>query len=182
MNVPANNPMARQKQISPARSPAKVLEDVAGCCILVGTKFEEDLMPFCPKCRVEYVDGVESCDDCGVALVAALPQALEGSGREKDLVEVWRTQGEVEAQLIASLLESEGVKSMFSGESLRLTHGLTVDGLALVKILVRSEDTKLACDVIAATEGVEKCAHCGFPVSVNDAKCWACGESRESQP
>jgi len=139
-------------------------------------------MPFCPKCRVEYVDGVESCDDCGVALVAALPQALEGSGREKDLVEVWRTQGEVEAQLIASLLESEGVKSMFSGESLRLTHGLTVDGLALVKILVRSEDTKLACDVIAATEGVEKCAHCGFPVSVNDAKCWACGESRESQP
>lgn len=137
-------------------------------------------MPFCPKCRVEYVEGVKSCEECNVDLVATLPQALEESGRDMDLVEVWRTQGEVEAQLIASLLESHGIKSMFSGESLRLTHGLTVDGLALVKILVRPEDTKLACDVIASSDGVEKCPHCGFPVNDSDANCWSCSEPRRS--
>ena len=26
-------------------------------------------MPFCPKCRTEYVDGVVTCADCGVLLV-----------------------------------------------------------------------------------------------------------------
>ncbi len=138
-------------------------------------------MPFCPKCRVEYVDGVESCDDCGIGLVAKLPQALAGSGRDQDLVEVWRTQGELDAQLVVSLLESHGVNSMLSGESLRLTHGLTVDGLALVKILVRSEDAKLACDIIASSDGIDKCSHCGFPVSANDARCWSCGKPRENK-
>jgi len=136
-------------------------------------------MPFCPKCRVEYVEGVTICEECNVGLVAELPQALEESGRDKDLVEVWRTQGEVDAQLIASLLESHGIKSMFSGESLRLTHGLTVDGLALVKILVRPEDARLACDVIASSDGVSKCPSCGFPVSENDASCWSCNEPRK---
>ena len=136
-------------------------------------------MPFCPKCRVEYVDGVETCEDCGIALVAVLPKALEGAGRDSDLVEVWRTQGEVDAQIIKALLDSQGVHSMISGESLRLTHGLTVDGLALVKILVRPEDAKLACDVIASSDGIEKCAHCGFPVSINDTRCWSCGKYRE---
>jgi hypothetical protein len=30
-------------------------------------------MPFCTKCRTEYVPGVMSCSDCGVPLVEALP-------------------------------------------------------------------------------------------------------------
>jgi hypothetical protein len=142
----------------------------------VGLSIEEEQMPFCPKCRVEYIEGIKTCEECETNLIETLPQALEGSGRDVDLVEVWRTQGEVEAQLIASLLDSHGIQSMFSGESLRLTHGLTVDGLALVKILVRPEDTKLACDVIASSDGIVKCPKCGYPVNENDTSCWSCGE------
>jgi hypothetical protein len=67
-----------------------------------------------------------------------------------ELVEVWKAQGEMDAQLILSVLEGDGIEAMLSGESLRLTHALTVDGLAEVKILVRKEDEARARDVIAA--------------------------------
>jgi hypothetical protein len=69
---------------------------------------------------------------------------------EVELVEVWTAYGEMDAQLIRSVLEGDGIESMLSGESLRLTHGITVDGLAEVKILVRKEDEERAREVIAA--------------------------------
>jgi len=67
-----------------------------------------------------------------------------------DLVEVARVQGEMEGQLIRALLEGSGIESVLSGEALRLTHGFTVDGLALVRVLVRPEDGETARAIIAA--------------------------------
>jgi predicted amidophosphoribosyltransferase len=136
-------------------------------------------MPFCPKCRSEFIEGISVCDDCGVSLVSEL--APEGEMRETadDLVEVWRTQGEINAQLVRSLLEASGISSMLSGETLRLTHGLTIDGLALVRISVRAEDVARASDTIASIEGIRKCPGCGRPVSESDGSCWSCGESVE---
>lgn len=67
-----------------------------------------------------------------------------------ELVEVYKAQGEMQAQMIRSVLESDGIDSMLSGESVRLTHGFTVDGLAEVKILVREEDETRAREVISA--------------------------------
>ena len=65
-----------------------------------------------------------------------------------ELVEVYNAQGEMEAQVIRSILEGDGIESMLSGESIRLTHGLTVDGLAEVKILVREDEETRAREVI----------------------------------
>jgi len=67
-----------------------------------------------------------------------------------ELVEVWKAHGEMDAQMIRSLLEGSGIDAMLSGEAVRLTHGITVDGLAEVKILVREEDVERAREVIAA--------------------------------
>ena len=67
-----------------------------------------------------------------------------------ELIEVYKAQGEMDAQVIRSVLESDGIDSMLSGESVRLTHGLTVDGLAEVRILVREEDEERAREVISA--------------------------------
>ncbi len=64
------------------------------------------------------------------------------------LVEVFNAQGEMEAQVIRSILEGDGIESMLSGESVRLTHALTVDGLAEVKILVREDEETRAREVI----------------------------------
>jgi hypothetical protein len=65
-----------------------------------------------------------------------------------ELVEVYNAQGEMEAQVIRSILEGDGIESMLSGESIRLTHALTVDGLAEVKILVREDEETRAREVI----------------------------------
>ena len=83
----------------------------------------------------------------------------------------------MDAQLIRSLLESNGIRSMFSGESLRLTHGFTIDGLAEVKILVRDEDAKRACEIIASLEGMSRCPHCGYPGHNEDERCYSCGNA-----
>ena len=137
-------------------------------------------MPYCPQCKNEYLEGTSVCEDCGVSLVAEIPVEAAKPADIDELVEVWRTQGEVDAQMVKALLEGNGVDSMLSGESLRLTHGLTVDGLALVKILVRPQDARRACDIIATNEGITRCKKCEFPVLENDAVCWNCGENPES--
>ena len=33
-------------------------------------------MPWCPKCKTEYRDGVTACPDCGSRLVEELPEAV----------------------------------------------------------------------------------------------------------
>lgn len=111
-------------------------------------------MPYCPSCRNEFIEGTGECPDCGAALVEALPEEPSIGSDEEDLVEVWRTQGELNAQMIRALLEGSGIQSVLSGESLRLTHGLTVDGLALVRVLVRAGDARRAREIIASTEGL----------------------------
>jgi predicted amidophosphoribosyltransferase len=137
-------------------------------------------MPFCPKCRNEYVEGTETCEDCGLALTKTLAPESKTRPDESDLVEVWYAQGEMDAQLVRSLLESNGIESMLSGESLRLTHGFTVDGLAEVRILVRADDAKRACDVIASLDGMARCEHCGYPVRESDENCHSCGKTPRS--
>ena len=136
-------------------------------------------MPFCPKCRSEYVENTRTCGDCGATLVPEL-RARESQDGNEALVEVWHSYGEMDSQLIRSLLDSHGIESMFSGESLRLTHGFTVDGLAEVKILVRASDAARARDIIASLDGMKQCPKCSYPVYEDDAVCHACGQSLQN--
>lgn len=90
------------------------------------------------------------------------------------LVEIWRAWGDTEAQLIRGLLEANGIDSALRGESTRLTHGFTLDGLAEVKILVNESEAARACELIATAEGMTSCPHCGKPATDNDAACRFC--------
>lgn len=65
-----------------------------------------------------------------------------------ELVELCEAYGEIDAQLIRALLQSHGIASSFSGESLRLTHAFTLNKLGKVRILVRPEDEELARQVL----------------------------------
>lgn len=51
-------------------------------------------------------------------------------------VTIHTAQGEAEAQVIRAFLDGHGITSFLRGESLRLTHGLTMDGLGQVEIQV----------------------------------------------
>lgn len=60
--------------------------------------------------------------------------------------------GEIQAQQIRAFLEAHGVACAFRGESLRLTHGFTVDGLGKVDIFVPDADVDRARALLAAAE------------------------------
>lgn len=57
---------------------------------------------------------------------------------------VFVANGEIQAQQVRAFLESAGITTVVRGESLRHTHGLTLDGLGAVEILVSDDDAHQA--------------------------------------
>jgi predicted amidophosphoribosyltransferase len=129
-------------------------------------------VPYCHSCKSEYTESVAMCAECGASL-SAEPPPVDGNADIK-LEKVYLAQGEMDAQMIRSVLEANGVECMLSGESVRLTHGFTVDGLAEVRVLVRETDAARARDVIAASEHVGDCPGCGEPIPADAAVCRQC--------
>ena len=69
-------------------------------------------------------------------------------GRHKDLEVVHIAQGELEANVIKSHLESEGIPVLLEYESVGRVIGLTVDGLGMIKVLVPQELAEVAKQII----------------------------------
>lgn len=57
---------------------------------------------------------------------------------------VFVANGEVHAQQVCAFLEAAGIPTAIRGESLRKTHGLTLDGLGAVEISVAEADASQA--------------------------------------
>jgi len=70
----------------------------------------------------------------------------------KDGTSVFTASGEIHAQQIQGFLEAAGILSELKGESLRKTHGLTIDGLGMVEVVVSSEDEERARALLASAE------------------------------
>ena len=65
---------------------------------------------------------------------------------------VFVASGEVEAQQVRAFLEAAGIATAERGEALRKTHGLTVEGLDAVEILVEEADVAQAREMLASAE------------------------------
>jgi Putative prokaryotic signal transducing protein len=65
---------------------------------------------------------------------------------------VFVASGETHAQQVRAFLEAAGIATLERGEALRNTHGLTVDGLGAVEILVNEEDAAQARELLASAE------------------------------
>ena len=68
---------------------------------------------------------------------------------------VFTASGEIQAQQVRAFLEAAGISSELRGESLRKTHGLTLDGLGMVEIVVTDVDEDRARALLAAAEAGE---------------------------
>jgi hypothetical protein len=68
---------------------------------------------------------------------------------------VFVANGELQAEQIRQFLESAGILSISRGESLRKTHGLTLDGLGRVEILVAEADEERARTLLASADAGE---------------------------
>lgn len=65
---------------------------------------------------------------------------------------IFMASGEIEAQQIRGFLTAAGIPCELRGESLRKTHGLTIDGLGMVQIVVSEEDEEHARALLASAE------------------------------
>jgi hypothetical protein len=70
----------------------------------------------------------------------------------QDEVSVFTASGEIEAQQIQGFLAAAGITSELRGESLRKTHGLTIDGLGMVQVVVSNTDEEQARALLASAE------------------------------
>ncbi len=74
-------------------------------------------------------------------------------------VTVFTAQGDMEARQIVAFLEAWGIPSRIHGEALRLTHGLTLDGLGQAEVRVPVERSAEALDLLARAERGELTLH-----------------------
>jgi hypothetical protein len=65
---------------------------------------------------------------------------------------VFIARGELHAQQVRAFLEAAGIRTMVRGEALRHTHGLTIDGLGAVEILVPETHAAQARSLLEAAE------------------------------
>ncbi len=72
--------------------------------------------------------------------------------KRKHLVVVHVAQGELQASVIKSHLECEGIPTVLQYESAGRVFGLTVDGLGAIKILVPQELAERAKEIIKPRE------------------------------
>lgn len=69
-----------------------------------------------------------------------------------ELQRVFIASGVMQAQQVRAFLEAAGIPAIERGESLRKTHGLTLDGLGAVEILVAEGDADRARSLLAAAD------------------------------
>jgi hypothetical protein len=68
---------------------------------------------------------------------------------------VFVASGEVYAQQVRAFLEAAGISTVARGESLRHTHGLTLDGLGAVEIAVAEADANRARTLLQSADAGE---------------------------
>lgn len=71
-------------------------------------------MPYCPKCRFEYKEGMEQCPDCGAPLVDELPE--ERPPESPHFVPLRNMPSRMYAQMLQEALKNEGIPSMIKGD------------------------------------------------------------------
>jgi hypothetical protein len=68
---------------------------------------------------------------------------------------VFVASGQIQAHQVRTFLEASGVPCILRGESLSKTHGLTLDGLGRVELLVAETDGARATTLLASAESGE---------------------------
>jgi hypothetical protein len=71
---------------------------------------------------------------------------------DQELRCVFVANGDMHAHQVRSFLEAAGMEVTESGEALRHTHGLTLDGLGGVAILVSQADEKRARELLDSAD------------------------------
>lgn len=75
--------------------------------------------------------------------------------KSEELVEVYKAQGEAEARIIESVLESHGIPSLLKSLASPSVHAFAIDGLGEVKIMVRKSMAATARQLIKGKDDAQ---------------------------
>ena len=116
-------------------------------------------MPYCPKCKTEYREGVSECADCHVPLVESLPeedvnsQSVENEEKLPEIVEIYRTLDERDMEQKTYHLYKNGIKySVFEYVQPVREELEVLDSRIVFRILVSEEDAEKAVELIEEME------------------------------
>jgi len=104
---------------------------------------------YCPLCQAEYKPEIKHCADCNVTLVETLP--LELPLEEIKWISVGTLQGKIYADMIAEILNKEGIAHYIKSDVLTATFNISGLGSTggRVKLFVPENKLALARDILA---------------------------------
>jgi len=103
---------------------------------------------YCPKCGVEFVEGVETCSDCGVELTPEPPPEPEAKYVEWVTVVADRQFGRI--GLAKSLLQASGIECVTEGVNAQMAYAVEP-----MRVCVHPEDVERAKELLQELPGEE---------------------------
>jgi len=85
-------------------------------------------MPFCPKCKYEYVEGIKVCPDCDLPLKAHLHEEplQEPEYTDEALVTLVRVYDRLEVDIMKGVLDSAGIPAYIQSDVSAMTRAAVV--------------------------------------------------------
>ncbi|MFH0778178.1 MAG: DUF2007 domain-containing protein [Candidatus Eisenbacteria bacterium] len=109
---------------------------------------------FCPKCKSEYREGFVTCSDCGVPLVAELPDepysGEAGPAEDVEFVEVLATYNAADIAIMKSVLDSASIQYYMLGENFMYVRPLA-DPVRLMVLKEQVEDVRTLLEDLKLT-------------------------------
>jgi hypothetical protein len=97
---------------------------------------------FCPKCKSEFVDGINKCPECGVGLIEELPPDPKPPKPEfPDYAEVLVNPSPADVAILKLILDSKEINFFIEGENAQIS-------FATPKLMVRTDQMEMAKELI----------------------------------
>lgn len=97
---------------------------------------------FCPKCKSEFVDGLNKCPECGVGLIEELPTDPKPPKPEfPDYAEILANPSPADVAILKLILDSNEINYFVEGENAQIS-------FATPKLMVRSDQVEIAEELI----------------------------------